>query len=171
MQEVLIITGPCGVGKTTTAIEWAKQKNGAVIECDFLTEWIYNENFPHWSPEEEKFTSTLASKMVLEYLNYDMPVAIENVWTPFGIENIIKQLSGSGISKIRVIRLICNIKENHRRDQNRIPADQMKERVDIVNDQLNAIKWPKYVNLIDNTNLSLKDVLHQIERSEPITVE
>ena len=59
--EVLILTGPCAVGKTTTAKAWAKNKNGAIVECDYLTNWIYSDDFPHWTEEEEKFTSKLSS--------------------------------------------------------------------------------------------------------------
>ena len=63
--EVLILTGTCAVGKTATAKAWAKSKNGAIIECDYFTEWIYNKDFPHWTEEEEKFTSNLAQILAL----------------------------------------------------------------------------------------------------------
>jgi len=46
MKELLILTGACGVGKSTIAEEWAKRKNGAKVDCDYLTEWIYNTDLP-----------------------------------------------------------------------------------------------------------------------------
>jgi len=161
-KEVLIITGACGVGKTTTAKEWAKSKNGAIIECDYLTEWIYNEDFPKWNEEEEKFTSNLAGLMALEYLREGMSVAIENVWGPKGIEFIRNEVFRVPGVKVTSVRLICNIEENHKRDQQRIPEDQMKERVDIVNAELDGYKWPSYMNVIDTTDLSPGMVLEKL---------
>ena len=37
-MEVLLLTGACGVGKTTIAQGWAKSKKGVIIDCDYLTE-------------------------------------------------------------------------------------------------------------------------------------
>ncbi len=162
-KEVLIITGPCGVGKTTLAKAWAKSKNGAIIECDYLTEWIYKEDFPKWNEEEEKFTCNLAGLMAIEYLKEGMSVAIENVWTPKGIEFIRNEVFRVPGVKVTAVRLICDREENHKRDQQRIPEDQMKERVDIVNAELDGHKWPSYIELIDSTSLKPNEILDKIE--------
>ena len=163
--EVLILTGPCAVGKTSTAKEWAKVKKGAIVECDYLTNWIYNDAFPHWTEEEEKFTSKLSSKIADEYLNLGMSVVIENVWTPLGIDIIKDFLSNRKGLNIKCIRLMCNRSINHKRDQQRIVAHQMKERVDIVNDELDGYDWNEDTIIIDNSNLTISQVVSLINRS------
>ena len=163
IKEVLIITGTCGVGKTTTAKAWAKSKNGSIIECDYLTEWIYKEDFPHWTEEEEKFTSNLSVIMATEYLQNGMSVAIDNVWSPNAIEEIRNELFRMRGIKVTAIRLTCDLEENQKRDQERAPEDQMKERITIVNDELNSHPWPSYIKVIDTTNLSTDEVLKLIE--------
>ena len=126
MKEVLIITGACGVGKSTIAKEWAKLKDGATIDCDYLTEWIYKKDFHHWTIEEERFVAKLASKIAIEYLNYGMSTSIENVWSPIGIELIKSEIQSSLKIKVKAIWLFCDLTENHKRDQQRKLENQMK---------------------------------------------
>ena len=163
MKEVLIITGACGVGKTTIAKEWAKSKDGAIIECDYLTEWIFNKEFPHCTEDEEKFTANLTATIAMQYLNYGMSVAIENVWTPCGIEIIRKRLLDITDIVVEVIWLFCELNENHKRDEQRMPKNQMKERVDIVNNELQGYDWPEDLVKIDSTNLSVAQTLALLE--------
>jgi len=166
MSELLILTGACGVGKSTIAKEWARRKNGAIIECDYFTEWIYDKNFIRFSYEEELLTARLSINTAKEYLKLSMPVAIENVWTPVGSEFLKEELSDlEYITKQKFIWLKCESTENHRRDELRVPGDVMGERVDIVNDQLNGYVWPAYLHIIDTTFLTVKETLEQIAKS------
>jgi len=167
--EILIITGACGVGKTTTAIEWAKSKNGALVECDYFTEWIHNSDFPHWTVEEEKFVASLAVTVAKEYLRSRMSIAIENVWSPIGIKILIeKLLEIDFVHSIKVIWLYCDLEENHRRDEMRIPENQMKERVDVVNKELREYIWPKYVQKLNSTGKSARQIIALIENLDQI---
>ncbi len=163
MKEILIITGACGVGKSTIGREWASLKNGASINCDHLTGWIYDKNFPKWSLEEERLIANVSSKIAREYLNFGMPTSIENVWSPFGIEILKNELLVHADIRLKAIWLSCEISENHRRDQQRIKDHQMHERVDIVNKELEAYDWPAYLHKIDTTHLSIKQTLKVIE--------
>lgn len=163
-MEVLILTGACGVGKTTIARAWAKEKQGAVIECDYLTEWIFKADFPHWSAEEEKFVVSATLSLAKEYLRFPMPVAVENVWTPGGIIRLkagLEQLEE--VKSIKFVWLYCDLPENHRRDQLRVPENQMKERVDIVNQEQHAHQWPDFVHSLDTTRLKVGETLSRLE--------
>ena len=166
MREVLIITGACGVGKSTIAREWAKSKQGATVECDFLTEWIYNEDFPRWTIEEEIFVAKLAAKIAIEYLEYGMSTTIENVWTPKGIEILVDEIQTKVHIVPKVIWLFSELSENLRRDQQRISEDQMGERVDIVNRELADYSWPEYLHKIDTTKLTIVQTLTVISSIE-----
>lgn len=163
MEELLIITGACGVGKSTIAKAWAALKKGATVDCDYLTEWIYKENFPNWTLEEEKFIANLASKIAVEYLKCGMSTSIENVWSPVGVEILKKEILAQIKVKVKVVWLFCEIKENHKRDQQRIPENQMKERVDAVNKELELHTWPAYVHKFNTTNLTIDQTIEMIE--------
>ncbi|MEK6478438.1 hypothetical protein WJR50_12920 [Catalinimonas sp. 4WD22] len=163
-MEVLIITGACGVGKSTLAQAWAKLKNGATIECDYLTEWIYKADFPHWTVEEEKFVAETTLVLAQQYLKYGMPVAIENVWSPLGIQMLVDGLQKlTHVSSIKVVWLYCALEENQRRDQLRKPENRMNERVAIVMQEQRNHPWPDYVHLIDTGTLSVAQTLGAIE--------
>ncbi len=158
-MEVLIITGACGVGKSTLSKAWAQSKQGAVIECDYFTEWIYKDDFPHFSRKEENFVADLSATVAMKYMAEAMPVAIENVWTPSGIKELIEGISSQDDLQIKVVWLYCENAENHRRDEERIPENQMKERVDIVSQELSSYKWPDYVHPIDTTHITVEETL------------
>ena len=149
-MKVLILTGACGVGKSSTAKEWAKRANGAIIECDYFTEWIYKKDFPHWTVEEEYFTAKLTAVSTLEYLKNGMSVAIDNVWSPVGIQILVDLLKKEKIVRsIKVVWLYCDISENHKRDEQRILSHQMKERVGIVNNELKSYEWQDIEQVVD----------------------
>lgn len=169
-MEAIIITGPCGIGKTTLAKAWAKRKNGAIIECDYFTEWIFDSSFPRWNEEEERFVANLTVKVAHEYLLHPMPVAMENVWSPLGITILVNQLSKlKPISSIKVIRLDCEPVENHRRDRLRPPEDQMRDRVDVVRKELDEYFWPEYLHRLETTHLSVEETIDRIETFPPVT--
>lgn len=65
--------------------------------------------------------------------------------------------------KVKTVRLICPLEENMKRDLNRIPDHQMKERIKIVNDELNQYNWPSYIHTVDTSNISTSEVLKKIE--------
>lgn len=168
-MEVLILTGACGVGKSTIAKRWAKNKDGAVIECDYFTEWIYQSDFPRWTPEEEKLVANLAIATSQEYLRCRMPVAIENVWSPLGICMLVDSFTQSPlVTCLKAVWLQCATAENHRRDQLRIADHQMKARVDAVNHELQSYAWPPYVRIIDSTTQNAEGTLDAIEQCHPI---
>lgn len=163
MREVLIITGACGVGKSTISRLWAKEKKGAIIESDYFTEWIYNDIYERFKKEEETLVADLTFVVAKEYLNHNMSVAIENVWSPAGLEKLKNALESDFPNiKITCIWLKCERTENHHRDQLRVPENHMKERVDIVNDELAGYEWPAYVWIIDSTDLTAAQTLAQI---------
>ncbi len=163
MKEILILTGACGVGKSTISKKWAKLKKGAVIESDCFRNWIYNEIYDRFSKKEEILVSDLTFVSAKEYLKHNMPVVIENVWTPFGLDKLKNDFENEFKNvNIKFVWLKCNLEENHRRDRLRITENQMKDRVDIVNAELLKFKWPAYLNILDTTNLTEKETLNRI---------
>lgn len=164
MKEVLIITGPCGIGKTTLAKAWAEMKYGAIVECDYLTEWIFDPNFPHWTEAEEKLIAGISAGITEEYLNFGMSVAIENVWSPLGVEILKKRLSKIPGTHIKSIRLVCDVQENLRRDQLRTEENRMNDRVRMVADQLASYDWSEETFLLDTTDMKVEESLSIIDK-------
>jgi len=163
MKEILIITGACGVGKSAISKKWAILKKGVVIECDCFRNWICNKIYARFSKKEEMLVVDLTFVSTKEYLKHKMPVVIENVWTPFGLDKLKNNLENEfGDINIKCVWLKCNLEENHRRDRLRITENQMKDRVDIINAELSEYKWPEYLNIIDTTNLTEKETLNRI---------
>ncbi len=158
------MTGACGVGKTSTAVIWSSIKQGVVIECDNLRECLDKEDFPQWSDKEENFIAKMSAMMATEYLKNGMSVAIENVWSPESIELIRKELFRMRGLTIKTVLLKCDLEENHRRDQERVPENQMKERVKIVKEKLENYKWPSYVNVLDTTKLNFDEVFAELDK-------
>ena len=163
MKEILILTGACGVGKSTISKKWAKLKKGVIIESDFFRNWIYNDIYDRFSKKEEMLVADLTFVSAKEYLKHNMPVAIENVWTPSGLDKLKNDLENEfGNVSIKIVWLKCNLQENHRRDKLRATKNQMKDRVNIVNAELSEYKWPEYLNILDTTNLTEMETLNRI---------
>lgn len=164
-MEVVILTGACGVGKSSTAKEWAKRKNGALIKGDYFSHAIYKKDFPKWTIEEEKFIAKLAFGNTMIFLENDMPVVIDYVWSSVGIQIMVDKFAKEKmVDSLKVIYLVCDIEENHKRDEQRILSHQMKERVDIVHNELATNEWQDYVVKIDTTTISVKQVCDKIEK-------
>jgi hypothetical protein len=168
-HDIIIITGACGVGKTTTAIEWAKRKKGAIVECDWFTEWIFNSKICPFSIEEEMLVAKLACSIANEYLHAKMDVAIDYVFTPDGLKYIQDYfMNHEHVKNIRFVWLYCDILENHRRDGSRSGSAVMGRRVDIVNQQLKNCNWPDEVLKINTTGLTLIETVNKIVSYESI---
>ncbi|MEM9675520.1 MAG: hypothetical protein ACFB15_05190 [Cyclobacteriaceae bacterium] len=163
MPEILILTGACGVGKTTTARAWAKARQGVAIETDYFTEWIHDDSFERFTAEEETLVANLTVVTTQEYLKLEMPVAIDGVWSPAGLEILKNRLEEETNIRLKFVWLYCDISENHRRDELRVLEDQMKQRVDIVNQEQRSHKWQEWVYPIDTTHLTLQETLAAIE--------
>jgi hypothetical protein len=98
-----------------------------MVDCDYFTEWISNDQFLHHTKEEDIFVAGSVAKVALEYPGLNMSVAIENVWTHIGIQILKKQLKTAyPHMPIRVIWLYCAKNESHKRDELKVPENQMK---------------------------------------------
>jgi len=161
-MQVLIITGAPGVGKSETAIAWAKRKEGVVIPVDYLSNWVYDKAFPKWNEEAEKFLAQLSAKMAIEYLSMNLPVVIDYVWTPMGIQIIQNDLSVLAGVQCHSVWLTCNSIENRRRDALRKPDHQMKERVNVVRMELEDCTWAEEVQRVDSSSMSVEEVIKEI---------
>jgi hypothetical protein len=153
MNDILIVTGTCGVGKSSVCWEWSGRRQGAVIHCDAFRTWIRKPGMGAADSYQEPLLARHAVSLACDYLDMGLDVAIDNVWTPDGLGFLQAELNDKG--RIKVFWLTCGSEENHRRDDTRSPSDVMGGRVDELQGELDAMVWPGYVTRLDTTGLSL----------------
>lgn len=162
MKDILIVTGTCGVGKSAVCWGWAERRRGAAIECDRLRTWIRNPSLRIANGYQESLLARHAASLAEDYLDMGLDVAIDNVWTPDGINYLLDRLGSLG--RIRVFWLNCSSEENHRRDEQRSPSDVMAGRVDELQAELERMVWPERVERIDTTGHSREETIDVLER-------
>jgi hypothetical protein len=163
MKDILIVTGTCGVGKSAVCWGWANGRHGAAINCDAFRTWIRNPWLRAADSYQEPLLARHAASLARDYLKMGLDVAIDNVWTPAGLDHLQKQLTGKG--RIKVFWLNCSSRENHQRDRQRSPSDVMEGRLDELQGELEGMTWPDYVTRLDTTGQSLEATIQTIEES------
>jgi hypothetical protein len=163
MNDILIVTGTCGVGKSSICWRWANLRQGAAINCDMFRIWIRNTSLQRADNFQEHLLAKHACALAKDYLAMGLDVAIDNVWTPKGLQFLQSQLSDR--ARINVFWLNCSPEENHRRDQLRSSPAVMGERVSELQKELEGMNWPDYVRRLDTTGLSVDQTIARIENS------
>lgn len=163
MNDVLIVTGTAGVGKSTICWQWAGRRQGATIHCDSFRTWIRNKALRRANGYQEELLAKHAASLAEDYLAMGLDVAIDNVWTPEGLSYLMDRLGSRG--NIRVFWLNCEPNENHRRDESRSPSDVMAGRLDEVQAELEQMNWPDCLIRIDTTGQSIGETIDTLERN------
>lgn len=163
LKNILVLTGACGVGKSTIGKLWAQSKKGVCIECDRFRNWIHDEHpiSSGYFLEVEPMTARLAWQACREYLNNGFSVAIDNVWTPKGIQFLKNNMEQARLHATFVY-LTCSLEENKQHDLLRPSKHQMKERVAIVHSELEAYSWPNFVHKLDTSGQLSTETLSKI---------
>ena len=162
MKDILIVTGTCGVGKSSVCWHWAERRKGAAIDCDAFRTWIRNPSLRAEDSYQEPLLARHAASLAEDYLAMGLDVAIDNVWTPDGLAFLRDRLTTKG--HVNIFWLNCSREENQQRDQRRSPSDVMGGRIDELQAELESMIWPDYVAKIDTTGQSLDQVIQAIER-------
>lgn len=161
MNDILVATGTCGVGKSAICWAWANRRKGAVIECDAFRTWIRNPSLRRSDAYQEKLLAKHASALAIDYLAMGLDVAIDNVWSPAGLGWLEEHLDHIG--RMRVFWLNCSPAENHRRDSSRPYSNVMGMRLDELQVELEGMSWPSTVVKLDTSGQSLDQTLEMIE--------
>lgn len=162
MRDILILTGTCGVGKSTISWQWAERRLGATIDCDVFRTWIRNPALMNSDGFQEMLLARQAVHLAEDYMALGLDVAINNVWTPPGLTFLRGQLGER--ARLRMVWLTCAPAENHDRDKSRAPSDMMGKRVDELQAELDALDWPADVVRLDTTGQTVNETVVAIER-------
>lgn len=162
MPTVLLLTGTCGVGKTTTARAWANARGGAHISGDEIRLWIRSKTVRHERDYQHEAVARIAGTAAEDFLALGLDVALDFVWKPLTLRYLSQRLSP--LARVQMVWLRCDPAENQRRDSERPANVVMGPRVGELLRELDAItEWPTELQRIDSTHRSVADVISLID--------
>lgn len=162
MRQLLILTGTCGVGKSTVARAWAAKRGGAAISGDEVREWIARHELEIADNFQEELVARVCASAARVYMAAGMDIAIENVWGPQSFAYFHRELGAD--ARILAVWLRCHREENRCRDRGRLRALRMGKRVDELMDELESLPWPEWLHALDTTGQSVHETVAEIER-------
>lgn len=163
MPTVLLVTGTCGVGKTTTSREWSTRRGGAHVRGDDIRVWIRSKELRRARDYQHEAVARIAATAAEEFIAQGMDVALDFVWLPSTLRYLSNRLSK--VAKVRMVWLRCERAENRVRDAQRPPGDVMGERVHELQAELDAISdWPGELLRIDSSGKSVHHVVDVLNR-------
>ena len=167
-QRVLLLTGTCGVGKSSVAQEWAQRHESAVIAGDAITDFVAHAPFEPYTGDEQKLVGELAAEAATEFVQRGMSVVVEWVLYPGTIRRLRNRLRKrmkrrDKSLQVCAVWLTADRLTNHQRDKSREASVWMNERVDIVADELEQLRWPRYVHRLDTSNLDVNATVDRID--------
>lgn len=161
-NKVYIISGPAGVGKSTTSKELTKKfKNSAYISGDDISHMHINGRKKPWeSSEEMSLIWDNILSLTKNFIKYGNDVIVDYVTFPKEAEWVSKNLKSLNVEVIYVV-LWTDKETLLTRDNMRMPGARMGERCVILIDEFieSGIK-EKYI--FDTTDSSPDDISYVV---------
>ena len=160
MSKLYLITGPCGIGKSTISKELAfNLKKSVLIEGDDIYHQVIGSYHSPWHEENHLNTFwRVAINIIKTYLEEGYDVVFNYIITPQNQEDIKKEITNA---EIDLTVLLANEKTLLERDKLRDEDCQMKERcIVLLNEFLNENYNENDILYTDN--LTIKDTVKAI---------
>jgi predicted kinase len=161
MPTALVLTGNCGVGKTTVARAWADARGGAAVHADDMHLWIRVRDRRRLHNYQERWKAAVAIAAAQGLLEQGLDVAVENVWFPASCALLRDALTAH--AAVHVVRLVCERAENRDRDARRPANARMGPRVDVLGDEVDAQAWPEFLRVVDTSGQSVAATMAAID--------
>lgn len=158
---VIILNGPCGVGKTTLSKQLAKQLvNSVHIIGDEVHNFIVDSKI---NKEHIEVTNQNIVALTSNFLNYGfMNIIIDYVYEEESVLQEVVHTIQKMDPEVIAICITCSLKENIIRNKSRADADIMDEgRVKELNEILRRENNNVGI-LLDTSNLSIENSLSQL---------
>ena len=163
VNKVFIVSGPAGVGKSTTSKDLVKRlKNSAYISGDYISHMHVNGRKKPWESEEEKslIWDNILS-LTKNFLQYSNDVVIDYVTFPHEAEWLRDNLKTMNV-EINYIVLWADNETLISRDNMRTPKHRMGERCLILVEEFKESKLDKKHIFDTSNNPPIIDVVDEI---------
>lgn len=164
-NKVYILSGPAGVGKSTTSKELAKKlAKSSYISGDYISHMHINGRKKPWESREEV---TLIWDNILSltknFLRYGNDVVVDYVSFPQEVRWLKENLKGLNVEVIYAV-LWTDIETLIKRDKLREPENRMGERCLILFDEFleSELEEKHFLNTSNNSTLDIPHVINEI---------
>ncbi|MFT3789288.1 MAG: hypothetical protein QM770_24425 [Tepidisphaeraceae bacterium] len=158
--RLLVLTGNCGVGKTTISNAWADARRGAAIHADDIHLWIRDRPLHRARNYQEELKLAVTITAAERLLEQGLSVAVDNVWYPPMLHRLRDTFSVK--APVACVRLTCARAINRARDMAR-PVGRMGARVDELGNEMDTLDWPDWLMTIDTSAMSVDETLATID--------
>ncbi|PLT28121.1 AAA family ATPase [Peribacillus deserti] len=169
MQKVYIISGPAGVGKSTTATALAKKlTHSAYISGDYVSHMHINGRKKPWeSKEEVSLIWDNILSLTANFIQYGNDVVIDFVTFPSEanwLKNKLKDIS----AEVRYVVLWTDADTLIKRDNSRIEENRMGERCLILMQEFkeSSLASPHQFDTSDKTSENMDAIIAEIILNE-----
>lgn len=162
-NTVYIVSGPAGVGKSTTAKELVKNiENSAYLSGDYISHMHVNGRKKPWECQEESFLiwDNILS-LTKNFLTYGNDVVVDYVTFPLDAKWFYNNLKRFNV-QVNYVVLWANNETLIRRDNRRIPEHRMGERCFILVDEFKKSELDGKYILDTSDNPSITDIVNEI---------
>lgn len=164
--KIIILTGPAGVGKSTTAqIMAEKLEKSAYISGDTVSHMSISGREKPWeSKNANNLVWSNIKDLTRNFLNYGCDVVID--WIIFwdDLKEHISEFIENGI-EVRYAVLWADEKIHIERDKQRVEDSQMGERVMVHRHEFKESNAPEE-HFIDNTYSDMSSVIEKIQNEK-----
>ncbi|WP_336773188.1 AAA family ATPase [Paenibacillus sp. MMO-58] len=166
MNHVYIISGPAGVGKSTTSKQLVQRfSNSAYISGDYISHLHVKGRHKPWESKEELaliWTNLLA--LTRNFLAQGIDVVIDYVTFPNEALWLKEQLRGT-LANVSYVVLWTDLETLLTRDQTRLPENRMGERcLILMNEFLESGVEERHI--VNNNSRSIEQVIEMIISGE-----
>ena len=169
MNNLYIITGPAGVGKSTISYQIAKNKTkSALIEGDNIYNQVIGGYTSAWKVGNhlDIFWKICLNNIEI-YLKNGYDVIFNYIVTPHSF-NIIKEKFKK--YNVKFIILMCDEKTILKRDNARIESCRMKERCIKLLNNFKEYKFEERYYL-DTTDFTIEEIIDRIEKDRKFLIK
>ncbi|MCT4595644.1 MAG: AAA family ATPase [Anaeromicrobium sp.] len=170
-KTIFIITGPCGVGKSTISARLAQSFEKSVhINGDLIYHMVVGGYLPPWKDNGElmRLMWSNVSDLTKNYLERSYDIVVDYIVFPEHLKYLSDLRKRSGII-LKYVILMANEEVIRERDNNRLTEQVMGERaIEVLNEFREKKIEDRYI--VDTSDKSIEEIVFEIKMGERFIV-